>query len=60
LSIFFSSLDTFYWISSAEMAKSPFEFSLISKVTLEIEGIIQRMIIIIIVIISIILNIMSH
>jgi len=42
------------------MAKSPFEFSLISKVTLEIEGIIQRMIIIIIVIISIILNIMSH
>lgn len=41
------------------MAKSPFEFSLISKVTLEIEGIIQRMIILII-IISIILNIMSH
>lgn len=42
------------------MVKSPFEFSVISKVTLEIEGIIQRMIIIIIVIIFIILNIMSH
>lgn len=41
------------------MVKSPFEFSVISKVTLEIEGIIQRMIIII-VIIFIILNIMSH
>lgn len=40
------------------MVKSPFEFSLISKVTLEIEGIIQ--IIIIIAIIFIILNIMSH
>ena len=41
------------------MVKSPFEFSVISKVTLEIEVIIQRMIIII-VIIFIILNIMSH
>lgn len=41
------------------MVKSPFEFSLISKVTLEIEGIIQIMIIII-AIIFIILNIMSH
>ena len=41
------------------MVKSSFEFSLISKLTLEIEGIIQIMIIII-AIIFIILNIMSH
>ena len=41
------------------MVKSSFEFSLISKITLEIEGIIQIMIIII-AIIFIILNIMSH